>query len=597
MITLPELLKHAFDLIQAGKLDEARIPLDQALAEAPENLDANAMMGFVAARQKRWAEAHRCYAKASDLMPTDYNLAASAGECAFFSTRLDQAIPFLRRAVAIDPGELRAVYVLGKALAFTDTPVEGIGHLRRVLATGYRPAEVKVWLAQALRNSGYAEEAVSHLRDAARLSPTNAEVRTQLATSMNYAVGVTAAEVAQAHAEYGRVLSESIRSTPRPQPRVHRGPRPGKLRVGLLSPDLKRHSVSFFLLPIVENLNQDRFEVCCYHAWADEDSFSERYKAAAKLWRNIHGLDGVQISEQIAADQVHVLIELAGHTSNTRMPVLALRPAPVQMTYLGYPNTTGLRECDYRVTDSLTDPPVHAALHTETLLYVEPCSHTFEPLGGWASLPAPQPPPCIANGFTTFGCFGAIQKFSDELIAMLARTVLGVPDSRLLVKLKFLASEEARADLRARFAREGLKGDHRLLLEGPVPRGEDMLAEYLRADIALDTFPYHGTTVTCECLSVGVPVITRAGNRTASRVGLSLLSAVGLGDLAADSEPGFASVALRLASDVERLKTLRRELRSKVRATLGDHAAFCRAFEAAVDHAWTQAALSPLPPR
>jgi protein O-GlcNAc transferase len=588
MDTLPTLLQRAAQHLSANQFAEARPLLDQALTLDPDNLDANTLAGFVAAKQRRWPDARDRYAKASTLRPDDFNLAFSAGECAFFSLDMTTAVTLLQRATTLDPTNVQARFTLGKALSLTDNPASAFPVLRDVLTAINEKYLVHLWLGQTLRNTGQPDAAVEQLRQAAALAPANIEIRAQLAVTMNYAATVTATDLAAAHRDYGRLISDSTRTAPRPTLNVRRGPRPTKLRIGLLSPDLKRHSVSHFLLPIVEHLDPSRFEVYCYHALAEEDQFSARYKAAAHTFRNISALNGVRIAEQIAADNVHILVDLAGYTSNTRVPVLALRAAPVQMTYLGYPNTTGIAECDYRITDSLTDPAPHAALHTEKLLSVDPCSHTFAPLDGWDIFPEPSPPPCLTQGHITFGCFGAIMKFSDELVRMLTQTVLAVENSKLLIKIKYLRTPEAQADLRARFAHAGLRDPNRLLLEGPVARDTDMFREYQRADIILDTFPYHGTTTTCECLSVGVPVVTRLANRTAARVGLSLLSAAGLADLAADDDRAFINTARSLAADTPRLASLRTELPARTRASLGDPAVFCRRFEAALDRAWDE---------
>lgn len=324
-----------------------------------------------------------------------------------------------------------------------------------------------------------------------------------------------------------------------------------------------------------------------YHTHATKDAVTARFRASACSWCDAEGMSDDALARRIAEDRADVLVDLAGYTGGGRPEVLARRPAPVVATYLGYPNTLGIASVSVRLVDGVTDPVappgMYDGLATESLVRLDPCFLCYR---GLASAPEVGPLPMRTTGFVTFGSFNSGLKMSDQCVALWARVLRGTPGSRLLLKNFNLRTPEFRAHLLARFERGGIGAD-RLELLDYAPSNVEHLALYGRVDLALDTFPYHGTTTTCEAFHMGVPTVTLEGDVHAARVGCSLLKAVGLEDLIARSEDDFVRIAGALAGDAPRLASIRASLRDRqARGVLGDEAGFARRFGAAVRDAW-----------
>jgi len=356
--------------------------------------------------------------------------------------------------------------------------------------------------------------------------------------------------------------------------------------LGVLSPDLREHSCAYFLEPLLRHLDRSAFEIYLYHDHFRTDAISARLQSLAAVWRNFVGQPDASVEKVIRADAPDILIDLAGHTGSTnRLPLLARRLAPVQVTYLGYPDTTGVPAMDYRFTDGIADPAGDAdAFATERLVRFAPTAWCYAPP---SDSPAPDPAPCARTGDpVTFGSFNAPAKLTDATLAQWGRLLGAVPGSRLLLKGSNFSDPAGRAESLARFARCGLPVD-RVDLLGRTAGTAEHLACYHRIDVALDTFPYHGTTTTCEALWMGVPVITHAGDCHVSRVGASLLTAVGHPEWIARDEDDYIHIAATLAADPARLRTLGRELRSQVLASpLMDHAGQATRFGTALRECW-----------
>jgi protein O-GlcNAc transferase len=286
----------------------------------------------------------------------------------------------------------------------------------------------------------------------------------------------------------------------------------------------------------------------------------------------------------IRADGVDILVDLAGHTADNRLLALAYKAAPVQMTYLGYPDTTGMSTVDYRITDALADPPgTTEAFHTEQLLRLD---------GGFLCyLPPDVAPevgalPALEQGHVTFGCFSNIFKVTPQILPLWARILGEVPGSRLLLKDKAFASASTRGRVIAALQQAGIEPGRVELLPFEHVH-QNHLALYRRVDVALDTFPYCGTTTTCDALWMGVPVVSMTGRNHASRVGLSLLNAAGMPELAGSDEREYVEIAKAVAGDFDKLEMIRDSLRQRMRQSrLLDAPAFTRGLEAAYRSAW-----------
>jgi predicted O-linked N-acetylglucosamine transferase (SPINDLY family) len=292
------------------------------------------------------------------------------------------------------------------------------------------------------------------------------------------------------------------------------------------------------------------------------------------------GLPDPDVARQIEQDQIDILIDLAGHTASNRLRVMAFRPAPVQVSYMGYPFTTGGKVVDWKITDALADPPgASDAAYTEKLYRLPRTTWCYRP---FAAAPAVAPSPAAANGYVTFGSFNAFAKVSPAVIETWAALLQRVPTARLLLKAGPLGDPDLCKNLLDRFSKLGID-PARLTLLGRAITNDAHLATYAKMDIALDTFPYNGTTTTCEALWMGVPVITVAGSRHVERVGVSLLTNVGLPEFIAADRAGYVDIAARLAADVGRLADLRQTMRDRLRASaLTDEPGYAREFDAAL---------------
>jgi protein O-GlcNAc transferase len=350
-----------------------------------------------------------------------------------------------------------------------------------------------------------------------------------------------------------------------------------KIRIGYVSPDFRQHSVGFFTEPLLNAYDRRAFEVFCYSNVAAPDATTARFKAMADHWRELRGLSTQAVVDLITQDRVEILVDLAGHTMGNRLDVFAARAAPVQLTAIGYPGTTGLATLDGRLGDVITDPPANDIYSSEPLVRIAGGMHCYLPP---AHAPAVGPLPCHQTGHITFGSFNKLAKISPTTIALWANVLAAVPQSRLLIKTKPLAEIETQNALAARFAAHGI-GAERLDLLAWDPDDRGHLGVYGRVDIALDPIPYNGTTTTCESLWMGVPVITLAGRSHAGRVGASLLTSAGMADLICDTPEQYVARAVALSTDRAGLSSLRGSLRARIAASrLCNAQAYTQALEA-----------------
>jgi predicted O-linked N-acetylglucosamine transferase (SPINDLY family) len=342
-----------------------------------------------------------------------------------------------------------------------------------------------------------------------------------------------------------------------------------RLRIGHVSADFRDHPVARFLEPLIAHRDTAAFEIIAYSSVENPDEVTTSLRSRFDNWHDVAALNAGQLAELIRSHQIDILIDLAGHTSGGRLETFARKPAPVQMTYLGYPDTTGLTAIDYRITDALADPPGAESRHTEQLARVEGCFLCYP----W---PQTEPPRRATHGPITFASFNNLAKISPTTIRLWRDVLAAVPSSRMLIKTTSLGDAPTRAVVAERFARLGLPLE-RVELLGPAPTQPEHLATYARVTVALDTFPYNGTTTTCEALSMGVPVVSLFGEHHASRVGLSLLTACGLAAWATDDPKRFVEIAARLA-----------ETRPTVSILRPDPAGFTRTIERIYRDAWTR---------
>lgn len=487
---------------------------------------------------------------------------------------VDAAFPVLEALLRANPQVKAARYALGLAESRRGRYDASLA-IFEALARDY-PDDVDVLaqLAWVLPAFGRSPEAAARLQQAVALMPDNRLVLSAFLSQMNYADHFSAAEVFERHQAYGaRFAGPSA-----PQRRAAAGSR---LRIAYLSNVFGRNALAAFIESVLRRHSRETFEVCCYRTGGPDDEVTARLRALADRWVDCAGWSDQQVAEQIAADGIDLLVDLMGHTAGNRLGVLARRPAPVQATWLGYLNTTGMREVDYRLTDRVADPEsVAAARHTEKLAYLPDTQWCFSPP---VDTPEPVPSPALANGFMTFGSFNAFHKLSPTCLQMYADVLAALPASRLLL---FDIAPGGQADyIAAVFAARGVaRARLDLLPRSPI---EVFYRKRGEVDVALDSFPYSGGTTTCESLWMGVPVVTLAGETSPSRSSASLLTACGLAHLVAPTRADYVRIALDLARDPHALNALRLSLRDRLRASpVMDIERFIGGLEAAYREMW-----------
>lgn len=433
----------------------------------------------------------------------------------------------------------------------------------------------------ALRVLGEIEEAVQTYSQALSIR-YEANLHSRMLLAMHYTSKWTPEEVAEAHFSW---RNASISQEPVDAAQKAAFQENHVLRVGYLSPDFRSHPVSYFFQPILLNHDRKQFHITCYSTQSGEDGVTRRIKSACDAWREVDQSSDIELTSQIKEDGINILIDLAGHTGGNRLEVFQLRAAPVQITYLGYPNGTGLHNMDYRLTDEVSDPLGQSEhLYSEQLIRMSPCFLTFEPPAGSPNVAVS---PCVDNGFITFGSFNKFSKLSDECIGAWVSILNKVPASRLFLKTGGLNDPQEKRKALSKFFRAGLEDTTRVEIHDLVPSRSDHLRLYERIDIALDPFPYNGTTTTCQALWMGVPVVSLKGDRHVARVGASILSQMGLQRLVAESKTEYADIAAQLAFASKDLPMLRASIRPRLLASpLLDHKGFTRQFESVLRSLW-----------
>ena len=360
-----------------------------------------------------------------------------------------------------------------------------------------------------------------------------------------------------------------------------------RLRIAYLTPDFHFHPKAFLHIPHLQYYDRNRFELFVYSSAPDTDRYTRQARAAADHWRDVANRTPERVAKQICNDRIDILIDITGHFARSPLPVFALRPAPLQISIPGYPATTGLATVDYKIVDRLTDPRgLTEHLYSEKLFRLPRPITCYAPPD---DTPDITPLPALTNGFITFGSFNNRPKINPRLIALWARILLKAPNSRLLFHHTFDGYRKVSPDYRdpiARAFRSQGVSSRRLEFVGGVTVPEH-LAVMAQADIALDSYPYHGSTTTCECLWIGVPVLSLAGRAHVSRVGVSLLSSAGLQDWITGSPSDYVRRAIEKTRDVDTLSRLRAGLRGRMRRSqLADGPGYIRALEDAYVKMW-----------
>lgn len=592
-------------LLNAGRLEEARAGLMQAMkggrVSSPP-LDHAMAVTLLRLGQQDQAEFYAQRAAdslaAPETLTTLGNILALRGKGA-------KAVPVYEKAIRMKPDAVNARLGLANAYRIDQRLTEALAALEpaRVEAAGGALPAIEATYGATLLWMGRVEEAWAVLTAAAGRFPDDELLATSVANAACYQPAMSAREEHGAQLRYGALFARNIRVT-RPAYANTRDPEK-VLRVGFLSPDLRRHSVAAFLLPLwkgCRGLDPARIEVVGYASCTPDEVTAQFQSLAAP--GNVHPvahLSDHALATRIHQDRIDILLDLAGHTQGRRLPVFYLKPAPVQAAYLGYPSITGLPRdlVAARLVDDITDPAdAHESPDGERLLRIPGPFLAYAPPVAPEKAPLPARAPLDARPIT-FASFNAVPKINDAVLTLWARILAAVPGSRLLLKAVQFGDAPTRRRYTDRLAALGVTPDRVEILPPTPASAAGLLAHlntYAQADLALDTFPYGGTTTTCEAAFMGVPTVTLAGERHASRVGATINQALGLPDLTASTSDGYVAVAIALATDPARLTTLHQTLRDRLLSgPLGDGARLATGFESALRTLWREWCTSPTP--
>lgn len=569
-------------LWEQGAMEEAAEVSRRAVAARPDLPQAHNNLGNALKALGRPGEAIAAYQQSLRLRPNDATVCRNLGNLLQLEGRDDEALALLQKAVKLDPHGALGYHCLGHAYQDKGWFLEARRCYEQALSMAPADADLLVSLGNVLKDLGEPEQALARYREALRINPRSSAAWSNMLFTTNYLVAADRMQVFAEHLAWGRQV---IASVPRPGSHANDRDPQRRLRVGYVSPDFRSHAVACFLLPILQYHNPRDVEVFCYAQVPNPDGITTLMQRHAQHWRNTCGVPDEKVAQMILDDRIDILVDLAGHTDNNRLPVFARRPAPVQVTYLGYSNTTGLETIDYRISDAAADPEDDATPYCEKLIRLEGGFTCYAPpieVGDVAPLPA------LSNGFVTFGSIANPAKLNDQVIHGWSRVLLAVPQSRLLMA-RDCYRDEIRSRLIERFVGYGISPE-RLMIEEALPSPQvPRIRVYDRIDISLDTFPYTGHTTVCESLWMGVPVVSLIGRTLVARQSASILTYAGLEQLLARTPEDFARIATDLAGDLPRLAELRAGLRQRVaHSALCDADGFTRRLESVYRDIWRQ---------
>ncbi|MBK3800197.1 tetratricopeptide repeat protein [Azospirillum brasilense] len=601
---------------RAGRLDAAEAVYRAILRDDPGHAHANNNLAILLRGTGRWEEAAACYRRAVAALPDDAPIRSNLSCALADLDRLAEALAAVRVALSLSPDYADAWFNAGNLLKTERQPERALAAYRRAvrLKPGmggahsnmgdvhrdlgessravdcYRAAiqaqpdlpQPVVNLGEALKEQGRITEAIAVFQSGVERHPDLALLHSNLLLALHYTPWVPPEVIARAHAQWNERHARPL--MPRNRRFASDRNPDRRLRVGYVSPDFRAHACAHFIEPLLREHDRGAVEIFCYATSNHHDAITERMRSLADGWRSLTALDDAAAAALVERDRIDILVDLAGHTAHSRPLLFARKPAPIQVAWLGYPDTTGMTAIDHRLTDAVADPPgLTDAWHAERLVRLPKGFLAFQPL---RFVTARDEPPALANGFVTFGSFNNAAKVTPEVMRVWSAILARVPSARLCLKSRAFGDAPTRERYLRQFAGNGVDPG-RVDLLPPMDVIDHHLQAYDRIDIGLDPFPYNGTTTTCEALWMGVPVITLAGRHHVARVGASLLTRCGLTEFIATDEAGYIETAVALAGDTGRLAALRRGMTKRMeRSALSDHRGFAAAVEAAYRAMW-----------
>jgi len=590
-------------LLKEGKYHEAAESFRCAVFIAPQRVESHCQLGNCLALMGELGEAFACYQRVAELKPWDAGGYHNLGTVLHTSGAFREAIGCYEQALRLQPNMAEAHVGLGAAWQMLGDGDRAIAAYERALSLNGAIAEAHNNLGNALKDQGRLDEALAAYQRAVEVRPDYASAAGNRLYLLQFSPRWDAEAICEEHRRWNAIFAaplepcEASLEEDMPwhglgdaqkkslNPRPFRACHPGladperRLRVGYVSPDFRNHCQSFFTLPLFEAHDRDAVEVYCYSDVLSPDATTERVARTADAWRKITGLSDAAVAQLVREDGIDILVDLTMHMERNRLIVFARKPAPVQVTWLAYPGTTGLAAMDYRLTDPYLDPPGMDASYVEKSIRLADSFWCYQPLG---HEPEIGELPAWRNGYVTFGSLNNFCKVNDEVLRLWARVMMAVGRSRLML----MAPEGSVRERTLGFLeREGVLRE-RVMFVGkqPLARYFELYREF---DVGLDTFPYNGHTTSLDSYWMGVPVVTLVGQTLVGRAGLSQLTNLGLAELVARTEEEFVAIAAGLAGNLGRAGALRASLRERMRASvLMDAGRFARSVEEAYRGVW-----------
>jgi protein O-GlcNAc transferase len=541
----------------------------------PHDANGHFQLGNHLFELRQLAESVACYQEALRLNPAHADACNNLGTALFELGKIDDARACFRRSLQLNPKDADVHVNLGNISRQQGALDEAVTSFQEALRLNPEHAEAHNSLGNVFKDQGRPTEALACYRNAWKLAPHNPGYASNYLLTLNYDPGHDAPMI---FAE----LRRWEQGIPTLGGRVYTNDKlpERRLQIGYVSPDFRDHVVGRNVWPLLRCHDHRQFDVTLYSQSAKSDDMTERFRKCADHWCPIFGWPDYHVADRVRQDKIDILVDLALHTSNNRLLVFAAKPAPVQVTFAGYPVSTGLSAIDYRLTDSFLDPPGSSDTFYAETSYRLP--HSFWCYDPGTDQPHVAPLPALEKGFITFGCLNNFCKINEALLELWARVLTALPGSRLMLLAK---QGSHRQRTLAFLARHGV-AESRVTFNDLRSR-INYLALYHQIDIGLDTFPYNGHTTSLDSFWMGVPVITLVGNTVVGRGGLSQLTNLGLERYAATTPEDFVRLVMELAGDLPRLKELRRGLRRRIKKSpLMDAVGFTRGIEDAYRTMW-----------
>jgi protein O-GlcNAc transferase len=570
-------------LLQHDRVESAKSLMQEAIANNPKSALPYFFLGNINCQQALWSDAEICFKKALQLQPANANFVNALGQLLLQEGRAVEAADCYKRAAKITPLNAGALNNRGLALHRIGDVYAAIEVFQEALLLEEENAQILCNLGGSLQISGDLKSAAESYRAALNVNPDYTDAHHNLLYALSFLGDCQPNEYLSAAREFGaRIAARAIPFSQWTESAGTLDVRP--LRVGLVSGDFRNHAVGYFLENVLAHIRPEKLVLVAYSNLNADDELTLRIKPFFPEWNSVVGMKDDDLAKKIHSDKIDILIDLAGHTAGNRLPVFAWRPAPLQLTWLGYWASTGVTEIDYILVDQVSVPKSSEFMFSEKIWYLPDTRFCISPPPVDAST-ASSPLPAYRNGHITFGSFQVLSKMNDQSLAVWSKVLAEVPNSRLRLQNWQLGYPVARQRLLEKLEELGVQPE-RVTMHGGSDRTEYLQA-YSEVDVILDTYPFPGGTTTLEGLWMGVPTVTQTGSTLIERQGESILRCAGLGNWVASDEQEYVLLARAHVTDLASLAELRSSLRWRVGLTpLFNAASFANGLENALQGMW-----------